>query len=134
MRRAGRPGAEGRVERVGVAGVLGLGGQEDQGLGRQPVHLDRRDVLLHELMPRDRLAVLPPRLGVGDDLAQAVLDDAQAAGRDAQPAADQRAHRDREALPLGPEQVGRRDGVVAEHEPHGVGRDVADLGLERCRW
>ena len=96
------------VARLGVAGVLGLGGSQHQGLRGQAVHLDGGDVLLHQLMLGDRLAVLLPFLGVADRLGQAILDHAQAAGGHAEPAADQRAHGDAEAVALLAEQVAGR--------------------------
>ena len=56
--------------------------------------------------------------------------DAEAAGGDAEPAADQCPHRDAEALALGAEQVVGRHAEIGQLEHAGVRRRHADLGEE----
>src|SRR5262245_55595582 len=74
-----------------LGGVLRLGGPHQHRLGRGAVQLDRGDVLLHQLVLADELAVLLPLLRrVADHLLQAVLDDAETPRRDADAPADER--------------------------------------------
>ena len=71
-----------------------------------PALLDGRDVLLHQLMAGDRLAVLLPLLRIGSRLGQTILDDAEAASGHTQPAAYQSPHGDLETVAFRTEQIG----------------------------
>ena len=76
----------------------------------------------------DRLAVLMAFLCVSDRLDQAILDHADATGRHAEPAADQRRHRNAESVALLAQQVVGRDGMVHQLEHGRVRGRQAELG------
>ena len=61
---------------ISIRRVFRLGGAHQDAVGGEPRLLDGGEMLLHQLVLADRLAVLMAFLGVGDTLRETVFNDA----------------------------------------------------------